>query len=203
MKEETAELPNIYQSIKKRLRAQIPTEFISHKTKGANDKIKYLNVTDAKDLLDERVGSANWDAQIVRDSVVGKNYIIIVRIRIFADDGIFDQDGTGIEKVDHSGYGDTASNAYAQAFRRAAEGHGLARELWRGELSEEQLIAPATKEQIAALHDRATALSRTEGALASYYSDKRTELFGELTINEANICLNDTRRFLKKAGSTK
>ncbi len=36
------------------------------------------------------------------------------------------------------GYGDTASNAYAQGLRRAAESHGLGRELWRMELSDEQ-----------------------------------------------------------------
>lgn len=194
---------NLYGDIKKRLRAQIPTEFISTKTKGTNDKIRYVNVTDAKDLLDDRVGAANWDAQVVRDSVVGKFYIIIVRIRIVADDGIFNQDGTGHEKIDCSSYGDVASNAYAQAFRRAAEGHGLARELWRGELSEEQLNTPATDEQIKALHARAAALARTESAIALHYSGKRTELFGDLTIAEANVALNDTKRFLKNAGSKK
>ncbi len=43
-----------------------------------------------------------------------------------------------MERVDKEGYGDPASNGYAQAVRRAAESHGLGRELWRLELSDEQ-----------------------------------------------------------------
>jgi hypothetical protein len=59
-------------------------------------------------------------------------------VMIHASDGAYSQDGTGVESINLRGYGDVASNAYAQAFRRACESHGLARELWRMELSEEQ-----------------------------------------------------------------
>lgn len=193
---------NTYENIKRRLKEPIPVNLISYKKKGGNDKISYINVTDCKDLLDQRVGAdAQWDAVIVGDSVVGDNYVVKVRIRIWAFDGTFEQDGIGLEKINLNSYGDPATNAYAKAFRRAAEGHGLARELWRDELSEEQLLLPATKQQIADLHTRAAQISRTEDALASHYTEKRTELFGEMTIAEATFALKDTFRFVKKEGA--
>jgi hypothetical protein len=121
----------IYQDIRQQLSQPVPQDRISSRPQG-NSKtavIHFVNVTDYKDLLDERAGI--WEAFVQHYSQVGDNICVVVRLRIHADDGIFEQDGTGIESLFVNSYGDPFSNAYAQAFRRACEGHGLSRELWR------------------------------------------------------------------------
>jgi len=195
MSETTDEKPKSnlsYADIKKRLRETIPEDMISLKPTGRGEdarKIRYVNVTDVKDMLDTRVGSEHWDATFVSQIVAGDTYICWVKIRIHAFDGIFDQDGVGDENFPVKGYGSVGTNAYAQAFRRAAEGHGLARELWRGELSEEQRNAPSTPAQIEALHQQMTRLKREEEAAVRYYTNNRVDLFGEMTQEEASIAM--------------
>ena len=119
---------NDYADIKSRLAEPIPPASISSKTIQKHH-IEYVNVTVMKDLLDERAGV--WEALVMDTRQVGENLCCVVRVSIHAADGIFSQDGTGIEELVVSGYGDAFSNAYAQAFRRACESHGLGRELWR------------------------------------------------------------------------
>jgi predicted nucleic acid-binding Zn finger protein len=111
------------------LRVQVPPILLSRK-KAGGAAIDFINITDLKDILDIRAGA--WTAEIRDYKQIGGQCIMVVRIIIHAKDGDFHSDGNGHEKVDHGAFGDTASNAYAQAFRRAAEGLGLARELWRG-----------------------------------------------------------------------
>lgn len=122
-----------YQEIKGNLAVLIPPEWVSYKVrKGRNNqevKIEYVNVTVLKDFLDERAG--NWTAEVKSTTVMGNQIGIVVRLSIECLDGWYFQDGTGIEELNHSSFGDSYSNAYAQAFRRACEGHGLGRELWR------------------------------------------------------------------------
>lgn len=119
---------NSYADIKSRLQEPIPSDKLSVKTIQKH-RIEFVNITAMKDLLDERAGI--WEATVVDTKVAGDNLIVIVRIAIHAEDGVFVQDGTGLEALQVSGYGDPFSNAYAQAFRRACETHGLSRELWR------------------------------------------------------------------------
>lgn len=113
----------------KNLRSPVPRILLSQKKAGGSS-IDYINVTDLKDMLDVRVGM--WSAEVLEYKQIGEELIMIVRIFVHAKDGDFHSDGTGHNKVNHNAFGDTASNAYAQAFRRACEGLGLARELWRG-----------------------------------------------------------------------
>lgn len=116
------------------LRAPVPRELISQKdTGGRGFQADYVNVTDRKDLLDERLGAGNWSALVDRTDCTPDLYIIIVRMTIFGSDYSIAQDGTGTETLEGRHYGDIASNAYAQAFARACESFGFARELWRGE----------------------------------------------------------------------
>lgn len=129
-------IPNVtYYMLKANLATPIPREMISSKQKGWDKKkdepiiIEYANVTDLKDLLDERVGL--WTAIVTSFQQIGNSLCVVVRITIYATDGAFYSDGTGIENLDTSSYGDPFSNAYAQAFRRACEGHGMGREMWR------------------------------------------------------------------------
>jgi hypothetical protein len=190
-----------YSEIRKRLRGPIPAELLSHKPAGKGEnatKIPYVNVTDVKDLLDQRVGLDAWEAMLVSDTVAGDVYICWVRLTITASDGAFSQDGCGDCNIVVKGYGSVSTNAYAQALRRAAEGHGLARELWRGELSDEQRELPATAHQIAELHQEMTRLGKNEAAAASYYTGGRVDLFGEMTQDEAEKALQQLRRLKKK-----
>lgn len=197
MSDITDEKITTYGEIKKRLRAKIPDKMISHKPV-KNQQIPYVNVTDIKDLLDERVGADHWDSVRVSDCVAGDTYICWVRIRIHAQDGIFEQDGVGDENLVVKGYGSVSTNAYAQAFRRAAEGHGLARELWRGELSEEQMHQPATADQVQALHQQVKRLGKTEESAAKYYTKNRVDLFGEMTQDEAERALQHLKTLAAK-----
>lgn len=117
-----------YEQIRFNLRIPIDNRYISTKTVKGNS-IAYVNITDLKDILDRRAGI--WTSEVKTAIQFGNEVLIVVKITIHAVDGQYSQEGTGVEGVDHSGYGDSASNAYAQAFRRACEGHGLGRELWR------------------------------------------------------------------------
>lgn len=120
-----------YADIKEKLKEPVPKELISTRPAGGNSgaQIEYINITDYKDLLDARAGI--WESRVNDFKQIGESLCCVVNIAIHCDDGIFNQDGTGIEPLATDSYGDPFSNAYAQAFRRACEGHGLSRELWR------------------------------------------------------------------------
>jgi hypothetical protein len=125
--------PNLtYDMIKANLLVPINPVLISQKPVGrGNDEhfVDYVNITDMKDILDDRAGL--WTALVKKTIVAEGMLLMVVSITIHAEDGDFTQDGTGFESLNFRGFGDIYSSAYAQAFRRAAEGHGLGRELWR------------------------------------------------------------------------
>lgn len=125
---QTATETNDYADIKQRLAVRVPQELIRTRNQGGRD-IDYINVNDYKDLLDARAGI--WEAQITDTRQVGDSICVTLRLFIHANDGVYAMDGSGMEPLNGSGYGDPYSNAYAQAFRRACECHGLSRELWR------------------------------------------------------------------------
>jgi len=122
------------ENIKRLLAEPVPAHLIRSR-EGGRDRngqvfyLDYINVYDYKDLLDERAGV--WEALIVDYKQVSESMTCVVRITITAEDGKFSQDGTGIEPLAGNIYGYPFSNAYAQAFRRACEGWGLSRDLWR------------------------------------------------------------------------
>lgn len=70
----------------------------------------------------------------VRERTVTDEHILMtVRITIHAKEGDFVRDGTGLERLDVSSYGDPQSNAESMAFRRAAARFGLGLHLYEGE----------------------------------------------------------------------
>lgn len=123
----TAVIPS-YFVIQKRLAEPIPPEIVFEKERGGKS-FPFMNVTDCVDLLDERAGI--WQNSVVSERQVGNDFIITVRIEILSAEGWIGREDTGIEEINLSSYGDTASNAFAMAFKRAASKHGLGRELWR------------------------------------------------------------------------
>lgn len=126
-----------YEDIRRLLLEPVPKHLISYRPvkQGAPPTIAYINVTDYKDLMDARAGI--WESHIVDFRQVGNSMACVVRVTIHAEDGSFSHDGSGIEAMEIRGYGDPFSNSFAQAFRRACEGHGLSRELWRSAESNE------------------------------------------------------------------
>lgn len=183
-----------YIEIKNALKEPVSQDLISHLSKGGAS-IPFINVTDYKDLLDDRTGGM-WEAQILDYKQIGNELCVTVRLFIHADDGIFSQDGNGLEKVDFSGYGDTFSNAYAQAFRRACESHGLSRELWR---KEEHETKPAnvsrpqsngtgkiTEKQEKFIFDLCNQTNSLSPKVASHFSNNRTDKVEDLTFAEAS-----------------
>lgn len=123
------------------LRQPIPENYIMQKPAGSSGaRVDYINVTTRKDLIDLRIGAGNWSTEIVRTDALPDLYVVIVRVTIYGTDYSVSHDGTGVD--DGHGYGDVASNAYAQALARAMESFGMARELWRKE--EDHSAIPTT-----------------------------------------------------------
>ncbi len=70
----------------------------------------------------------------VRERTLTDEYVLMtVRITIHAEEGDFVRDGTGLERLNVSSYGDPQSNAESMAFRRAAARFGLGLHLYDGE----------------------------------------------------------------------
>ncbi len=70
----------------------------------------------------------------VRERVLTERKIMLtVRVTIHAKEGAFFNDGTGIEDLDASGYGDFQSAAESMAFRRACARFGLGLHLYENE----------------------------------------------------------------------
>lgn len=117
-----------YFVIQKRLSALVPPELVFEKERGGKS-FPFMNITDCTDLLDERAGI--WQCSVTSSKQIGNDYVVVVRIEILAAEGWIAREDSGIEEINLNSYGDTASNAYAMAFKRAASKHGLGRELWR------------------------------------------------------------------------
>ena len=71
--------------------------------------------------------------QVRERTVTGQHVLMTVRITIHAEEGDFVRDGTGLERLDVSSYGDPQSNAESMAFRRAAARFGLGLHLYEGD----------------------------------------------------------------------
>ena len=130
----------------RRLREPLPANKIKVKNTGEGGyQAEYVNVTDLKDLIDDRIGAGNWQSflremQVIHDNGLGQ-LIVIVEVKITGDDDkACTHIGNGWEVLEGVKYGDPCSNAYAMAMRRALESFGLGRELWRKE--EDHSIKP-------------------------------------------------------------
>lgn len=202
-----------YVELLEKLRKPIEPKRLSTKII-SGDKIPFVNITDCKDILDERIGGHRWESSIKSCQLTDVGCSVVVEIRVHSSDGMFAHDGTGFAKASVY-YGDPPSNAYAQAFRRALEGFGFCRELWRQELSEEQQSSIATTEQVAELHELLDELNnliiendtggeqRTETAVASHYSDGNAELFGEMMYLDAVKATDGLKGLIRKKSQGK
>lgn len=189
-----------YQDLLTELRKPIDGKYISKKPR-AGKEFDYIQITDCKDLLDERIGRHRWESSVANVQMTEIGVVVIVKISFHTSDGIFSHDGTGYETAS-ANFGDPASNAYAQAFRRALEGFGFARELWRNELSEEQANAVVSPAQVDKLHELLKELNslidepKVETNVAKHYATNDAELFGDMLYIDASKAIHSLEQLI-------
>jgi hypothetical protein len=66
-----------------------------------------------------------WQFRITNVAQIGGELIMTGSLSIPTSDGVITRESTGSEKVDTSGYGETAANAESQCFRRCCARFGL------------------------------------------------------------------------------
>lgn len=78
--------------------------------------------------------NGHWSYEVKEKLLTSSNILMTVTVTIYAEDGSFSMDGTGIESLSAKGYGDPQSNAESMAFRRACAKFGLGLDLYEGDL---------------------------------------------------------------------
>lgn len=109
------------------IRKEIPAGMLKAKTLKGNS-ITYIPWYKVIDILDWF--APGWTQEIRSISGSGNQTIVTIRVTIHAQEGDFHREAAGIEDDEVSGYGDTSSNASAQALRRAAAMWGLGKYLY-------------------------------------------------------------------------
>jgi len=109
------------------LRKGIPDNILKTKTIKSNN-IPYVPWHKVVDILDWF--APGWTQEIRSINGSGTQTIVVIRLTIPAEEGDFHREAAGIEDDEVSGYGDTSSNASAQALRRAAAMFGLGKYLY-------------------------------------------------------------------------
>ena len=109
------------------LRKVVPETILKSKTIRGT-AIPYVPWHKIVDILDWF--APGWTQEIRSINGSGTQTIVVIRVTIPAAEGDFHREAAGIEDDEVSGYGDTSSNASAQALRRAAAMFGLGKYLW-------------------------------------------------------------------------
>ena len=109
------------------LRKEIPASILKTKTIKGNN-ITYIPWHKVIDILDWF--APGWTMEVRSINGSGSQTIVVIRVTIQAAEGDFHREATGIEDDEVSGYGDTSSNASAQALRRAAAMFGVGKYLY-------------------------------------------------------------------------
>ncbi len=115
-----------FKEMLEKLRTPLPNKLIKQRMQGGSE-IDYITWTTASDILDQYV--SNYTVDIGKMLVLGDYVVIEVGITINGER----RANIGSEKLSHKGYGDPFTNAFAQAFKRAAALWGLARNLYQEE----------------------------------------------------------------------
>ena len=100
----------------------IPARLIRTKTVGGQ-RIRFLPWHTAIKFLD--LYAPGWSYEIRHIAGIGGKVIVVARISIPCIEGVVYREATGQEDEDVSNYGDSSSNAEAQALKRATAKFGL------------------------------------------------------------------------------
>lgn len=109
------------------LRKEIPSALIKTRKQGGS-MIRYISWHDAVKIMSYY--AAGWSYEIRRIESIGGKLIVIVGVSIPTKDGVVYREATGQEEEGFSGYGDSSSNAEAQALKRAFAKFGLGLHLY-------------------------------------------------------------------------
>lgn len=112
--------------IQEKLREPIHPAHIGVKKKGS--EIPFIKWFVAVQYLNDR--APGWSHEIRRIDNIGGKCVITVRVSIPCAEGVVFREATGSEDEDYDAYGDTFSNAEAQAIKRAFAKFGFAYELY-------------------------------------------------------------------------
>ena len=107
----------------------LPARFIKTKTVGGQ-KIRFLPWHTAVKFLD--LYATGWSYEIRHLAGIGGKLVIVARVVIPCAEGLVYREAAGQEDEDVRGYGDSSSNAEAQALKRAAAKFGLGLYLYEG-----------------------------------------------------------------------
>lgn len=102
---------------------RVPDALIKTRPQGGQ-QIRYIEWHAVRDLLDER--APGWSVEIREIGLLAER--IYVRLALTINGVTREQ--VGNEEEEQKGYGDPYSNAYAQAFKRAAAMFGIGSELY-------------------------------------------------------------------------
>jgi hypothetical protein len=102
------------------LAAPFPDAVVKTKRKGSTN-ISFVSWHIYAARLNQLVGPNGWSASIADRAEVGGKLMLAVTVTILG----CAQTNVGTEDEDKDDYGDAATNAWAQAFKRACAGHGL------------------------------------------------------------------------------
>ena len=94
----------------------IAFKHLGKRTQGNKD-IWYISWYDAVSYFN--FITPNWNYAVTDVKTAGGKLVIVVRVSIQASDGIYFREATGQEDEDLESYGDSSSNAEAQAIKRA------------------------------------------------------------------------------------
>lgn len=107
----------------------IPRRLLRTKTVGGQ-KIVFLPWHTAVKFLD--LYAPGWSFEIRHLAGIGGKLVLVARITIPCAEGLIYREATGQEEEDVSSWGDSSSNAEAQALKRAASKFGLGLYLYEG-----------------------------------------------------------------------
>lgn len=96
--------------------------------KQGKTEITYMPWAYICDYLDHYAPGWSWTIKVYE---VGERLVIDGRLTVHGSDGSRTRSSTGSEKLGVEHYGDSATNAEAQALRRAACKFGFCRTLWQ------------------------------------------------------------------------
>ena len=100
----------------------IPSHLLEHKKLGGRT-ITYIPWYRACLSLDKF--APGWQFKITNVTQIGDELIMTGSLSIPTSDGTITRESTGSEKINTTGYGESAANAESQAFRRCCARFGL------------------------------------------------------------------------------
>ena len=120
-------IERLKQPIERKLISQ--KEMKSKKT-GDISYIDYIAWFDLCNLLDVRVGLGNWEFNVINSHTTNTHIFVTATLTLHGSDGSRTYTSMGNELLNCSSYGDSSSNAIAQALRKSCGLVGLGRYLW-------------------------------------------------------------------------